>query len=30
MASAGDKGDILKDETARKQACELGEKAATQ
>jgi hypothetical protein len=29
MASAGDKGDILKDEKARKQAFELGNKAAT-
>jgi multimeric flavodoxin WrbA len=30
MASANDKGDIIKDEKARKQAFELGEKAATQ
>jgi hypothetical protein len=29
MASAADKGDIIKDETARKQAWELGHKAAT-
>ena len=29
MASAGDKGDIIKDEKARKQASELGRKAAT-
>jgi hypothetical protein len=29
MTSAADKGDIIKDETARKQAFELGKKAAT-
>jgi len=29
MASAGDKGDILRDDKARKQALELGRKAAT-
>jgi hypothetical protein len=29
MASAADKGDIIKDEKARKQAFELGRKAAT-
>jgi hypothetical protein len=29
MASATVKGDILKDETARKKAFELGKKAAT-
>jgi multimeric flavodoxin WrbA len=29
MASAADKGDIIKDETANKQALELGRKAAT-
>jgi hypothetical protein len=29
MTSAADKGDILKDENARKQAKELGKKAAT-
>jgi hypothetical protein len=29
MTSAADKGDILKDEKARKQAWELGKKAAT-
>lgn len=29
MVSAADKGDVLKDETARKQAFELGKKAAT-
>jgi hypothetical protein len=28
MASAIDKGDIIKDETSRKQAFELGKKAA--
>jgi hypothetical protein len=28
MASAGDKGDILQDEEARKKAFELGERAA--
>jgi hypothetical protein len=28
MATASDKGDILKDEKARKQAFELGQKAA--
>jgi hypothetical protein len=29
MASAADRGDIIKDETANKQAFELGKKAAT-
>jgi hypothetical protein len=29
MASAADKGDIVKDENAMKQAFELGHKAAT-
>jgi hypothetical protein len=29
MASATDKGDIIKDENAKKQAWELGRKAAT-
>jgi len=29
MTSAADKGDIIKDETARKQAFELGKKTAT-
>jgi hypothetical protein len=29
MTSAADKGDIVKDETARKQVWELGRKAAT-
>jgi len=29
MGSASDKGDILKDEKVRKQAFELGKKAAT-
>jgi hypothetical protein len=28
MASASDKGDIIKDQTARKNAFELGQKAA--
>jgi hypothetical protein len=29
MASAAEKGDIVKDETAKQQAFELGRKAAT-